>query len=159
MLKLKVAQIFPKVAQNVYKAVFIWKGTFFQIAQKSLYIWATFETKYFTQNFRKSPNLVTLLLPPPLPSFCSIPFSAAALMVSNETTTTTTGKERRGNLKNKKNKSRRHQSGRESARVSYWGGGGERGRTKGNWLEKNRCNVATIKWTPKKKKFDIGSRY
>ena len=131
MLKLKVAQIFPKVAQNVYKAVFIWKGTFFQIAQKSLYIWATFETKYFTQNFRKSPNLVTLLLPPPLPSFCSIPFSAAALMVSNETTTT--GKERRGNLKNKKNKSRRHQSGRESARVSYWGGRERQNESKLTW--------------------------
>ena len=60
MLKLKVAQFFSKVAQNVAKSVSISKGTFFKIAQKSLYIWATFKTKYFTQNFRKSPNLVTL---------------------------------------------------------------------------------------------------
>ena len=56
MLKLKVAQIFA----NVAKAVFIWKGTFFKIALKSLNIWATFKTKYFTQNFRKSSILVTL---------------------------------------------------------------------------------------------------
>ena len=62
MLKLKVAQIFPKIAQNVAKAVFIWKMMFFKIAQKSLYILATFETKYFTQKFRKLPNLVTLFL-------------------------------------------------------------------------------------------------
>ena len=60
MLKLKVAQIFPKVAPKIAKSVFIGKGMFFKIAPKSLYIWATFETKYFTQNFRKSPNLVTL---------------------------------------------------------------------------------------------------
>ena len=60
MLKLKVVQLFSKVAQNIAKSVFILKGTFFKIAQKSLYIWATFETKYFTQNFRKPPNLVTL---------------------------------------------------------------------------------------------------
>ena len=45
MLKLKVAQIVPKVDQNVAKTVFIWQGMFFKIAQK--YIWATFETKYF----------------------------------------------------------------------------------------------------------------
>ena len=60
MLKLKVAQIFPKVAQNVAKAVFIGKAMFFEITQKSLCIWATFQTIYFTQNFRKSPNQVTL---------------------------------------------------------------------------------------------------
>ena len=63
MLKLKVAQIFPKVAPKIAKSVFIGKGMFFKIAPKSLYICATFETKYFTQNFRKSPNLVTLLIP------------------------------------------------------------------------------------------------
>ena len=57
---LKVAQIFPKVAQNVSKAVFIWNGMFFKLARKSLYTWATFETKYFTQIFKKSPNLDTL---------------------------------------------------------------------------------------------------
>ena len=51
MLRLKVAQFFPKVAQNVSKAIFIWKGMFFKIAQKSLYTWTTFETKYFTHNF------------------------------------------------------------------------------------------------------------
>ena len=34
---------------------------FFKIAQMSVYIWATFEAKYFTQNFIKSPNLVTLV--------------------------------------------------------------------------------------------------
>ena len=58
MLKLKVAQIVPKVDQNVAKTVFIWQGMFFKIAQK--YIWATIETKYLIQNFRISPNLVTL---------------------------------------------------------------------------------------------------
>ena len=60
MLKLKVAQLFSKVAQNIAKSIFILKGTFFKIAQKSLYIWATFETKCFTQNLRKSPKLVTV---------------------------------------------------------------------------------------------------
>ena len=60
MLKFKVGQIISKVAQNDVKSVFVSKGTFFKIAQTSLYIWATFETKYFTQNLRKSPNLVTL---------------------------------------------------------------------------------------------------
>ena len=34
---------------------------YFKIAQKSPYIWATFETKILTQNFKKSPILVTLL--------------------------------------------------------------------------------------------------
>ena len=38
MLKLKVAQIFPKVAQNVARAVIIGKWMFFKIAKKSLYI-------------------------------------------------------------------------------------------------------------------------
>ena len=59
--EIKSGPIFSKFAQNVAKSVFISKGTFFKIAQTSLHIWATFETKYFTQNFRKSPNLVTLL--------------------------------------------------------------------------------------------------
>ena len=36
MLKLKMAQFFSKVAQNVAKSVFISKGTFFKIAQKPL---------------------------------------------------------------------------------------------------------------------------
>ena len=40
MLKLKVAQIFPKVAQNVARAVIIGKWMFFKIAKKSLYILA-----------------------------------------------------------------------------------------------------------------------
>ena len=36
------------------------KRNVFIIAQKSLYIWATFVTQIFTQNIEKSPNLVTL---------------------------------------------------------------------------------------------------
>ena len=36
------------------------KRLFFKIAQKSLYIWATFDPNIFTQNFKNSPNLVTL---------------------------------------------------------------------------------------------------
>ena len=64
MLKFKVGQIISKVAQNVAKSVFVSKGTFFKIAQTSLYIWSIFETKYFTQNLRKSPNLVTMLSTP-----------------------------------------------------------------------------------------------
>ena len=51
---------FPKVAQNVAKAVFTWNWMFFKIVQKSLYIWAIFVITIFTQNFKKSPNLVTL---------------------------------------------------------------------------------------------------
>ena len=38
---------------------FYLKRDIFQNSPKAT--WATFETKYFTQNFRKSPNLVTLL--------------------------------------------------------------------------------------------------
>ena len=33
---------------------------FFEIAQVSSYIWATFEGKFVTKNFKKSPNLATL---------------------------------------------------------------------------------------------------
>ena len=33
---------------------------FFEIAQNSLFIWATFEGKFVNKNFKKSPNLVTL---------------------------------------------------------------------------------------------------
>ena len=55
MLRLKVAQIFPKLP-NLFPKQFsseIWM--FFKIVQKSQYTWATFETKYFTQNFKNPP--------------------------------------------------------------------------------------------------------
>ena len=53
--EIKSGPIFSKFAQNVAKSVFISKGTFFKIAQKWLHIWATFETKYFTQNLENRP--------------------------------------------------------------------------------------------------------
>ena len=55
MLKLKVAQIIPKVAQKVAQAVFYLKSNVL-IAQKVTCIWATFVIKFVTNNFQKSPN-------------------------------------------------------------------------------------------------------
>ena len=58
--EIKSSPNFSKSCQKCCQISFIWKGTFFKIALKSLNIWATFKTKYFTQNFRKSSILVTL---------------------------------------------------------------------------------------------------
>ena len=61
MLKYKVAQKFPKIAQKVNTAVYTWKWMFSKQPKNSTYIWATFVRKSITKNFQKSPNLVTLL--------------------------------------------------------------------------------------------------
>ena len=54
--------MFPKAAQIVANTIFTWKGLFFKTAQKSQFIWATFETNIFSQNFKKLLNLITLQL-------------------------------------------------------------------------------------------------
>ena len=38
MMMIKVAQIFPKVVQNVAKAVFIGEGMFFKIAEVTVHL-------------------------------------------------------------------------------------------------------------------------
>ena len=51
MLKLKVGQFFFKSCPKCCQISLSLKRDVFKIVQKSLYIWATFEAKYFTQNF------------------------------------------------------------------------------------------------------------
>ena len=52
-MEYKVAQYIQKLAQKMTTDPF-------KIAQKVANIWATFVTKFVTNFFRKSPNLVTL---------------------------------------------------------------------------------------------------
>ena len=61
MLKYKVAQNFPKIAQKVTSAVYTWKWMFSKQPNNSTYIWATFVRKSVNMNFKISPILVTLL--------------------------------------------------------------------------------------------------
>ena len=60
ILKLKVAQVFRKVAQKVTSPVWLKMWWFSQLPKKSPNIWATFVTKFIAKKFQKSPNLVTL---------------------------------------------------------------------------------------------------
>ena len=57
MLRLKVAQTFPKVAT----AVFTCKVDVFEEPKMSPFIWANFKRNLDRINFQKSTNLVTLL--------------------------------------------------------------------------------------------------
>ena len=57
MFKIKVAQIFPKVAQKVISAVL---RNVFQSSRRLLDFWATFVWKFDAKTFQNSPNLVTL---------------------------------------------------------------------------------------------------
>ena len=52
--------MFPKVGQKIITFVFTEKVVFNK-AHKSPDIWTTFVRIFFTRNFQKSPNLVTLI--------------------------------------------------------------------------------------------------
>ena len=53
MLKYKVAQKFPKVAQKVTAAVYTWKWMFSKLPKKSTHIRATCVRKFVIKNFSK----------------------------------------------------------------------------------------------------------
>ena len=52
--------MFSKVGQKVNTFFFYSKSNVINIAQKAPDIWATIVRIFFTRNFQKSPNLVTL---------------------------------------------------------------------------------------------------
>ena len=53
--------MFSKVGQKVNTFFFYSKSNVINIAQKAPDIWATIVRIFFTRNFQKSPNLVTLM--------------------------------------------------------------------------------------------------
>ena len=56
------AQIFQKVAQNVVTVVFTLEGMFLEYPNKWPKRLDTFEGNFVSKNFKKSPNLVTLVV-------------------------------------------------------------------------------------------------
>ena len=60
MLELKAAQFLPKVAQNVSTAVLLKIDVLQNSPKGHTSILATLVRKFVTENFQKSPNLVTL---------------------------------------------------------------------------------------------------
>ena len=59
-LWIKKVAIFYKSAQKCNHSHFHFKIDVFKMSQMPPNIWATFERKFATKNFQKSPNLVTL---------------------------------------------------------------------------------------------------
>ena len=60
--RLKSSPISTKRCQKNSNRRFCFKSAIFKMAKKPPNIWATFERKFTTKNFQKSPNMVTLVL-------------------------------------------------------------------------------------------------